>query len=123
MYICAEQGTKPSEELAVIKMTEAAAKRLEIMADKAGVELVGLRVSVLGGGCSGLSYDMDFESKSDDNDLVFGEHPKLFVDKKSHEYLDGTVLDFTGGLKGSGFVFINPNADKTCGCGSSFSVS
>jgi iron-sulfur cluster assembly protein len=92
------------------------------MANGKGVELVGVRVTVLGGGCSGLSYDMDFESELEPDDLVFGDHPKIFVDKKSHEFLDGTILDFTGGLKGVGFVFRNPNANSTCGCGSSFSV-
>ncbi len=106
----------------MIEMSPSAAERLQIMADKSGVELVGVRVAVLGGGCAGFSYDMDFEESADSDDLVFGDHPKIFVDKKSHEYLDGTVLEFTGGLKGVGFVFKNPNADTTCGCGTSFSV-
>jgi len=106
----------------MIEMTTAAARRLEVMAEKAKIDLVGLRVSVLGGGCSGLSYDMGFESNAEEDDLVFGDHPKIFVDKKSHEYLDGTILDFTGGLRGTGFVFKNPNAEQTCGCGSSFAI-
>ncbi len=106
----------------MIEMTEAAAEQLERMAEKAGVELVGLRVCVLGGGCSGLSYDMDFESEAGPDDVVFGEHPKIFVDKKSLEFVDGTILEFTGGLTGTGFVFQNPKARNTCGCGSSFSV-
>jgi iron-sulfur cluster assembly accessory protein len=106
----------------MIEITQAAAERLQIMADKKGVELIGVRVAVLGGGCAGMSYDMDFEDTADPDDLVFGDHPKIFVDPKSHEFLKGTVLEFTDGLKGVGFVFKNPNADSTCGCGTSFSV-
>ena len=106
----------------MIELSGAAAERLQVMADNKGVPLVGVRVAVLGGGCAGMSYDMDFEDTAGDEDLVFGTHPKIFVDKKSHEYLAGTVLDFTGGLKGVGFVFKNPNVENTCGCGTSFSV-
>lgn len=85
-------------------------------------QLVGVRLSVRGGGCSGLSYDIDFEDNQRDNDHVFGEHPKIFVDPKSLPYLEGMIIDVTSGMVGTGFVFRNPNADRTCGCGSSFSV-
>lgn len=83
-----------------------------------------LRVQVIGGGCSGMSYKLDFESlplnaedRSFERDGVV-----LVIDKKSFLYLSGTELDFSGGLNGKGFVFNNPNAKRTCGCGSSFST-
>lgn len=83
----------------------------------------GLRVSVKGGGCSGLSYGLDFDNEQKQGDQVFEDKGvKLFVDMKSFLYLTGTVLDFSDGLNGKGFHFVNPNAARTCGCGESFSV-
>lgn len=82
----------------------------------------GLRLGVVGGGCSGLSYKIAFDAvKEKDNILQFGEI-KVLVDIKSAIYLKGVVLDFQDGLNGKGFVFTNPNATNTCGCGESFSV-
>ena len=82
-----------------------------------------IRVSVKGGGCSGLMYDLDFDNKIDEADQVFEDKGvKILVDKKSLLYLLGTTLDFTDGLNGKGFHFVNPNASRTCGCGESFSV-
>ncbi|NJN34868.1 MAG: iron-sulfur cluster assembly accessory protein [Saprospiraceae bacterium] len=82
-----------------------------------------VRVSVTSGGCSGLSYKMDFDNESKSNDQVF-EHNgiKVVTDLKSFLYLFNTTLEFSGGLNGKGFVFNNPNATRTCGCGESFSV-
>lgn len=82
-----------------------------------------VRVSVKGGGCSGLSYDLDFdnEHKESDQEFVNGDI-KIICDLKSYLYLAGTELDFTDGLNGKGFNFINPNAKRTCGCGESFAV-
>jgi iron-sulfur cluster assembly protein len=82
-----------------------------------------VRVSVKGGGCSGLSYDLDFdnEMKESDQEFVAGD-VKIVCDLKSYLYLAGTELDFTDGLNGKGFNFINPNAKRTCGCGESFAV-
>ena len=83
---------------------------------------VGLRLGVIGGGCSGLSYKIDFDEKKEkDNILEFGE-VRVFIDIKSAIYLKGITLDFKDGLNGKGFVFENPNATNTCGCGESFSV-
>ncbi len=82
-----------------------------------------IRVSVKGGGCSGLMYDLDFDDHIRDEDKVFEDQGiKILVDKKSLLYLLGTVLDFSDGLNGKGFQFINPNATRTCGCGESFAV-
>lgn len=82
-----------------------------------------IRVSVVGGGCSGLSYKMDFDNESKDGDQVF-EHGDITIvcDMKSFLYLCGTELDHTDGLNGKGFHFNNPNASRTCGCGESFAV-
>jgi iron-sulfur cluster assembly protein len=83
---------------------------------------MGLRLGVIGGGCSGLSYKIDFgEQKEKDNVLTF-EELKVFIDLKSSVYLKGVTLDYKDGLNGKGFVFVNPNASNTCGCGESFSV-
>lgn len=106
----------------VVDITEAAINRLKEVAAEAGVELVGVRVGVTGGGCSGLSYILDFEKEARLGDHVYGDHPKIFVDRKSAVFLRGTTLDFQGGLNGKGFMFVNPNATATCGCGSSFSA-
>lgn len=82
-----------------------------------------VRVSVKGGGCSGLSYDLDFDNERKDADQEFvSEEVKIVCDLKSYLYLAGTELDFTDGLNGKGFNFINPNAKRTCGCGESFAV-
>ena len=84
-----------------------------------------LRVQVIGGGCSGMSYKLGFDTEPvGENDKVFEKDGvKLIIDKKSYVFLTGTELDFSGGLNGKGFVFNNPNAKRTCGCGSSFSTS
>lgn len=82
-----------------------------------------IRVSVVGGGCSGLSYNLDFDNEDKEGDQIFeSEGAKIVCDMKSFLYLCGTELDFTDGLNGRGFNFINPNAARTCGCGESFAV-
>ena len=82
-----------------------------------------LRVSVVGGGCSGLSYKLDFDNESKPNDQVFEDNGvKIVTDMKSLLYLLGTTLDFSEGLSGKGFYFNNPNAARTCACGESFAV-
>ena len=82
-----------------------------------------VRVGVKSGGCSGLSYDLNFDNKSNEGDKVFEHNDvKIIVDKKSFLYLLGTTLDYSGGLNGACFIFKNPNAQRTCGCGESFSL-
>ena len=82
-----------------------------------------VRVGVKRGGCSGLSYELKFDSNQFNEDRLFEDNGvKILVDKKSLLYLVGTTLDYSGGLNGKGFVFKNPNANRTCGCGESFSL-
>jgi len=82
-----------------------------------------IRVGVKSGGCSGLSYDLSFDNQEKENDKIFENNDiKIIVDKKSFLYLVGTELDYSGGLNGTGFIFKNPNANRTCGCGESFSL-
>ena len=82
-----------------------------------------IRVGVTGGGCSGLMYQLDFDDEMKDGDQEFEDNGiKVVIDKKSVLYLVGTTLDYSGGLNGKGFVFTNPNASRTCGCGESFSL-
>jgi iron-sulfur cluster assembly accessory protein len=83
----------------------------------------GLRVSVVGGGCSGLQYSLGLDDRPGDEDAVYEyDGVRVFVDATSAPYLQGTKVDYVDGLHGAGFKFVNPNADRTCGCGSSFSV-
>lgn len=82
-----------------------------------------VRVGVKSGGCSGLSYELKFDDNAADDDKVFEDNSvRIIVDKKSFLYLVGTTLEYSGGLNGKGFVFNNPNAQRTCGCGESFSL-
>ena len=108
----------------MVTVTEQAKNKIAELKQKEGkTELDGIRVSVEGGGCSGLMYDLEFDTEERENDQVFVDNGvKVFVDKKSLLYLIGTQLDFSDGLNGKGFQFKNPNASRTCGCGESFSV-
>lgn len=107
-----------------IKITEKASREIRRIMDENKIPSdFGLRVGVKGGGCSGLTYTLGFDGEIKDGDTVIeNDGVKLFVDGKSLFYLTGTELDFSDGLNGKGFVFNNPNASKTCGCGESFGV-
>jgi len=107
----------------MIKVTESAKDQaLKLMAEE-GKDGFFIRVGVKGGGCSGLMYQLEMDNQELEDDRFFEDNGvKIVVDKKSYLYLIGTTLDFSGGLNGKGFVFKNPNADRTCGCGESFSV-
>lgn len=95
---------------------------LRIMSNESKVDY-GIKIAVKGGGCSGLSYSMDLRQEPEDDDKVIESNGiKIFLDLGSSLYLNGTTLDFTDGLNGSGFTFMNPNATRTCGCGQSFSA-
>lgn len=108
----------------MISVTDKAKSRItELLKEEGRTSDHNVRVSVKGGGCSGLMYDLDFDDKVNPADQVFEDKGvKILVDKKSLLYLLGTTLDFSDGLNGKGFQFINPNASRTCGCGESFAV-
>jgi len=107
----------------MITVTESAKKQAIRLMEDDGKDGYFIRVGVQGGGCSGLMYQLEFDNEEREGDKVFEDNGvKVVVDKKSFLYLIGTTLDFSGGLNGKGFVFVNPNADRTCGCGESFSV-
>ena len=109
----------------MIHVTEKAATKIQELLAKEGVaaETGGLRVGVQGGGCSGLSYAMRLDTQSRDRDKIFEEFgARLFVDPKSLLYLNGTILEYEETLMRQGFVFQNPNAARSCGCGSSFTA-
>src|SRR5688572_27702585 len=106
-----------------IQVTEKAASQVKVIQEREGKANQLLRVSVVGGGCSGLSYKLSFIDAPQEKDRVLELHGiKLAVDSKSFLFLKGMTLDFTDGLGGQGFVFQNPNAKQSCGCGSSFSA-
>lgn len=107
----------------MIKVTDAAKKQAARLMEDDGKVGYFIRVGVQGGGCSGLMYQLDFDNEEKEEDKAFEDNGvKVVVDKKSFLYLVGTTLDYSGGLNGKGFVFVNPNADRTCGCGESFSI-
>ena len=108
----------------MITVTEKAKNRIAELKQQEGQPVENhLRVSVTGGGCSGLMYNLSFDEEVKDTDEIFEDNQvKILVDKKSLLYLLGTTLDFSDGLNGKGFQFINPNASRTCGCGESFAV-
>ena len=108
----------------MITITDKAKEKIaHLISDAHLDESYFLRVSVAGGGCSGLSYKLDFDNEAQPKDQVFEDKGvKVVLDMKSFLYLAGTELDFSDGLNGKGFAFNNPNASRTCGCGESFSV-
>lgn len=108
----------------MIKVSEEAKNKLiSLMKEGGYAEGAYVRVGVTSGGCSGLSYNLDFDDQNNEDDKVFEDNGiKIAVNKKSFLYLIGTKLEYSGGLNGKGFVFNNPNASRTCGCGESFSL-
>ena len=106
----------------IVSATESAIVELKRLLDAERAEVTGVRMAVKGGGCSGLSYVLDFDRERDGDNIVEQDGVRFYMDRKSTIYLKGIVLDYKEGLKGKGFVFTNPNASSTCGCGESFSV-
>jgi len=107
----------------MITISNNAKERLIHLLEKERDECKFVRVGVESGGCSGLSYKLEFDNKKNqDDEMIENNGIKLLVNKKSFLYLVGTVLEFSDGLNGKGFVFNNPNANRTCGCGESFSL-
>ncbi|MEX0360826.1 MULTISPECIES: HesB/IscA family protein [Flagellimonas] len=109
----------------MIKVSETAKQKVVSLMTEEGFDASTdfVRVGVKSGGCSGLSYELNFDKSAAENDKVFEDNAvRIIVDKKSFLYLVGTTLEYSGGLNGKGFVFNNPNAQRTCGCGESFSL-
>jgi iron-sulfur cluster assembly protein len=109
----------------MIKISESARSQLAKLVQEEGrvLDKIYVRVGVSSGGCSGLSYKLDFDDQIKETDKLFEDQGvRIVVDKKSFFYLVGTTLEYSGGLNGSGFSFNNPNASRTCGCGESFAV-
>jgi len=105
----------------MIELTEQAVEAVKNFRNEEGKNGAGLRIAIVGGGCSGFQYDLSLVDKAAENDekYDFGGLP-VFVDKNSLLYLKGTVVDYVNDIRGSGFVFQNPNAHSSCGCGHSF---
>lgn len=107
----------------LVTVTDRAAREIRSIFEREQPAVgVGLRLGVVGGGCSGLSYAMDFSERRDNDNVLVLDGFEVLLDPKSAIYLKDVTLDFEDGLKGKGFVFKNPNATNTCGCGESFSV-
>ncbi len=109
----------------MIKVSDSARQKVLSLMQEEGFDASSdyVRVGVKSGGCSGLSYELRFDNQIGESDKVFEDNAvRILVDKKSFLYLVGTVLEYSGGLNGKGFVFNNPNAQRTCGCGESFSL-
>ena len=114
--------TQTQEEVTITDKAVSQAKKI-MEENNLSPDEYGLRVGVKGGGCSGLTYKLGFDAEKKDGDTIIEKNGlKLFVDAKSLFYLTGCELDFSDGLNGKGFLFNNPNATKTCGCGESFGV-
>ena len=112
-------------QLIMIQVSETAKKRVISLMEDEGFDASKdyVRVGVKSGGCSGLSYELKFDDKIGETDKIFEANDiRIIVEKKSFLYLVGTILEYSGGLNGKGFVFNNPNAQRTCGCGESFSL-
>jgi iron-sulfur cluster insertion protein len=111
------------EDGPMISITNKAADKVKEIAETEALQGQGLRLRVVGGGCSGFSYDLYFEDQPTDMDETFEANGvNLYIDPLSFQYLDGTEIDYVEGLHGAGFKFNNPNVKGTCGCGSSFSA-
>jgi iron-sulfur cluster assembly protein len=108
----------------MVQISENAAKLIRKMVEKNGLSEGGLRIGIKAGGCSGLSYTFAWEGAPRQGDHVFegAEGSKVFIDPKSYRFIDGTTLDYDTSLVSKGFIFNNPNAKSSCGCGTSFSV-
>ena len=107
----------------MVTITDSAKEKLLALLAKEGSDMKFVRVGVNSGGCSGLTYELGFDkAQNNDDEIIQNNEITLLVNKKSLLYLAGTILEFSDGLNGKGFVFKNPNANRTCGCGESFSL-
>lgn len=115
-------ATATNEQKPLVSATDTAIEELKKLKEHEPPEVEGVRLGVKGGGCSGLSYVLEFGKPREGDNIVEMGGLTFFMDRKSTIYLKGIVLDYKSGLEGKGFIFTNPNASSTCGCGESFSV-
>ena len=118
-----KENRQGPENPSTLQLTDKAIQQIKSMLQRDNLEGHGLRVTVVGGGCSGFSYKLDFDKEEKPGDMVLEmDELKVYVDELSVKHLEGTVIDYASGLYGAGFKFSNPNASGTCGCGTSFSA-
>ena len=118
-----EEITLRAPEGTALMLTDVAVEKVKEVMTRDGVKDGGLRIAIVGGGCSGFQYNLSLdESAREDDTIIEQGGVKLFLDPISQQYVYGTVIDYVNGLHGAGFKFVNPNANRTCGCGSSFSA-
>ena len=118
-----EELTIQAPEGVALFLTDVAVEKVREVLTREGVKEGGLRVAIVGGGCSGFQYNLSLDHSPRADDLVIEQSGvRLLLDPISHQYVYGTVIDYVNGLHGAGFKFVNPNANRTCGCGSSFSA-
>jgi len=118
-----EESSIQAPEGVALALTEVAVEKVKEVIAREGVKDGGLRVAIVGGGCSGFQYNLSLdESPREDDTIIEQDGVRLFLDPISQQYVYGTVIDYVNGLHGAGFKFVNPNATRTCGCGSSFSA-
>ena len=106
----------------LVQVTDKARQEILRQLEKQANAETGIRLAVKGGGCSGLSYHLDYDQAGEKDHVIFQDGIRVLIDRKSAIYLKGMTLDFSDGLNSRGFKFVNPNASNTCGCGESFSV-
>ena len=117
-----ETPATPATDFQLVSLTDAAIAEVKRLSAEEGNAGLGLRLGVKGGGCSGLSYVLDFTEAREGDTVLEQDGVTIYLDRKSTIYLSGVVLDHQSGLAGKGFVFNNPMATNTCGCGESFSI-
>jgi iron-sulfur cluster assembly accessory protein len=118
-----KENRQEADGQAALRLTDKAIEQVKSILKRENLEGHGLRVTVVGGGCSGFSYRLDFDKEEKPGDTVLERDGlKVYADELSVKYLEGTVIDYVSGLYGAGFKFSNPNASGTCGCGTSFSA-
>jgi iron-sulfur cluster assembly accessory protein len=122
MHLDDEESLRAPDGVALF-LTDVAVEKVKEVITREGVTEGGLRVAIVGGGCSGFQYNLSLdESPRSDDKIIEQGGVKLFLDPISEQYVYGMVIDYVNGLHGAGFKFVNPNANRTCGCGSSFSA-
>lgn len=122
MHLDEELSIQVPEGVALF-LTDVAVEKVREVMTREGVKEGGLRVAIVGGGCSGFQYNLSLDDSPREDDIVIEQSGvRLLLDPISQQYVYGTVIDYVNGLHGAGFKFVNPNANRTCGCGSSFSA-